>query len=70
MHCAGSAAALQQHAADGPYFSAACRPVAPAAHAADADLSDWLWPWAADLLHLTSSEQAAALKGSNGNCQH
>jgi hypothetical protein len=70
VHCAGSAAALQQHAAGGLYFSAACRLVAPAGHAAAADLSDWLWPWAADLLQLTSSEQAAALRGSDGEPQH
>lgn len=70
MHCAGSTAALQQHETGRLYFSAACRPVAPAAHASDAALSDWLWPWAADLLQLTSSEQAAALKGRNSDLQH
>lgn len=62
VHCAGSAEALQQHAGGGPYFSSGCQPVAPAAHAADMQLAQWLWPWAAEQLHLTSAELGVTCK--------
>lgn len=62
VHCAGSAEALHQHSGGSPCFSSGCQPVAPAAHAADGQLAQWLWPWAAEQLHLTSAELNVACK--------